>query len=105
MAVREPKDLLTRLADAGEEAIQKLADAPGADRLLGAVQSLRERMDEVQKKVRGIDALEARVAELENRVDALAGGTAPTAAKPPARRTAASKTTKTRSTSTKKTSS
>jgi uncharacterized protein YhaN len=107
MSVREPKDLLTRLADAGEEAIQKLADAPGADRLLGAVQSLRERMDELQKKVRGIDALEARVAELEKRVDALAGGGTATAAaaKPPARRTAASKTTKTRSTSTKKASS
>jgi uncharacterized protein involved in exopolysaccharide biosynthesis len=103
MAVREPKDLLTRLADAGEEAIQKLADAPGADRLLGAVQSLRERMDELQKKVRGIDALEQRVAELEKRVDAL-GGSSTTTPKTPAKRTTASKTTKTRSTSAKKSS-
>ena len=71
MAVREPKDLLTMLADRGEEAIQRLSDAPGADRLLGAAQALRDRMDEMQKRIRGIDALEKRVAELEKRVDAL----------------------------------
>ena len=71
MAVREPKDLLTMLADRGEEAIQRLSDAPGADRLLNAAQALRDRMDEMQKRVRGIDALEKRVAELEKRVDAL----------------------------------
>jgi hypothetical protein len=71
MAVREPKDLLTMLADRGEEAIQRLSDAPGADRLLGAAQALRDRMDEMQKRIRGIDALEKRVAELEQRVDAL----------------------------------
>src|ERR671937_618600 len=71
MAVREPKDLLTMLADRGEEAIQRLSDAPGADRLLSAAQALRDRMDEMQKRVRGIDALEKRVASLEKRVDAL----------------------------------
>jgi hypothetical protein len=71
MAVREPKDLLTMLADRGEEAIQRLSDAPGADRLLGAAQALRDRLDELQKRMRGIDALERRVAELEKRVDAL----------------------------------
>ena len=71
MAVREPKDLLSMLADRGEEAIQRLSDAPGADRVLGAAQALRDRLDEMQKRVRGIDALERRVAELEKRVEAL----------------------------------
>ena len=71
MAAREPKDLLTMLADRGEEAIQRLSDAPGADRLLGAAQALRDRMDEMQKRIRGIDALEKRVAELEKKVEAL----------------------------------
>jgi predicted transcriptional regulator len=71
MAAREPRDLLTMLADRGEEAIQRLADAPGAERVLGAAQALRDRLDEMQKRVRGIDALERRVAELEKRVDAL----------------------------------
>ena len=88
MAVREPKDLLTMLADRGEEAIQRLADAPGADRLLNAAQALRDRMDEMQKRVRGIDALEKRVAELEKRVETLS---APSKSTTTRRRTTASK--------------
>jgi hypothetical protein len=92
MAVREPKDLLTMLADRGEEAIQRLSDAPGADRLLGAAQALRDRMDEMQKRIRGIDALEKRVAELEKKVEALSAPSTPkkttTASKPRARKSA-----------------
>jgi hypothetical protein len=91
MAVREPKDLLTMLADRGEEAIQRLADAPGADRLLNAAQALRDRMDEMQKRVRGIDALEKRVAELEKRVDALSAPSTPPKSTTPRKRTASSK--------------
>ena len=48
------KDLLTRLADAGEHAIKSLADAPGADRFLGSVNALKERLDELQKRVAGV---------------------------------------------------
>ena len=77
MAAREPRDLLTMLADRGEEAIQRLSDAPGADRLLGAAQALRDRMDEMQKRIRGIDALEKRVAELEKKVEALSAPSTP----------------------------
>ena len=73
MAVREPKDLLTMLADRGEEAIQRLSDAPGADRVLGAAQALRDRLDEMQKRLRGLDAIERRVSALEKRVDSLSG--------------------------------
>ena len=76
MATREPKDLLTRLADRGEEAIQRLSDAPGADRLLGVAQSLRDRMDEMQRRVRGLDELERRVADLERRVEELSAPSA-----------------------------
>ena len=65
-------DILTKLADAGEEAIAKLTDAPGADRALGAVTSLRDRLDEVQKRLRGLDELEKRVADLERRLDTVA---------------------------------
>jgi hypothetical protein len=71
MAVREPKDLLTMLADRGEEAIQRLADAPGAERVLGAAQALRDRLDEMQKRMRGVDEIEQRLIALEKRVDAL----------------------------------
>ena len=66
---RARKDLLTRLTDAGEDAISRLHDAPGADRLLGVANSMRDRVDELQKKVRGIDELERRIAALEQRVE------------------------------------
>jgi hypothetical protein len=69
------KDLLTRLTDAGEEAMHRLQDAPGGNRLTGVANSMRDRVDEMQKKVRGIDALEKRIVELEKRVDALSKAT------------------------------
>ena len=98
----QPRDLLSMLADRGEEAIQKLSDTPGADRLLGVAQTLRERIDEMQKRVRGLDALEARIAELERRLDELS---APSAAKKTTTRsTAAKKTTTAKSTGTKRSS-
>ena len=83
MADPRDKNLVSRLADAGEQTIQRLADAPGADRFLGAMTSMRERMDDMQKKLRGLDALEKRVTTLEGRLDKLEGK------KPPARKTAA----------------
>ena len=74
------KDFVSRLADAGEEALQRLSDLPGGQRAVNAVNDLRSRVDELGKKVRGIDALEARVAKLERELAALK--------KPPARRSA-----------------
>jgi cell division septum initiation protein DivIVA len=71
------KDLLTRLADAGENAIKTLGDAPGADRFLGAANAMRDRLDELQKRVRGLEGLEQRLADLERKVDRMSksGGT------------------------------
>jgi polyhydroxyalkanoate synthesis regulator phasin len=68
MARARQKDLLTRLADRGEEAIQRLAEAPGAHRLLDAVTGMRDRVDELQKRVTGIESLEKRVDSLEKRL-------------------------------------
>jgi hypothetical protein len=78
------KDLLSRLADAGEEAIQRLAKAPGGENVVKALNTSRERIDELQKKVRGIEQLEKRVAALEKKVDGLTKQSKPAAAKKPA---------------------
>lgn len=67
----QDKDLIARLADAGEDALQRLAELPGGHRALTAFNDLRTRVDEMGKKVRGIDALEARVAKLEKEVAAM----------------------------------
>jgi len=74
------KDLVARLAEAGEEALQRLAELPGGQRALTAVNELRARVDDLGKKVRGIDALEARIAKLEKEIATLKK------AKTPARR-------------------
>jgi uncharacterized protein YceH (UPF0502 family) len=76
------KDFLQRLADAGDDALQRLSELPGGQKALSAVNDLRTRVDDMTKKVRGIDALEARIAKLEKEVAALKK------AKTPARRQA-----------------
>ena len=68
---RQQKDLLTRLAEAGEEAFARLSEIPGGNRLVEATHALRERLDEVQRRVRALDPLEKRVAELERRLQSL----------------------------------
>jgi hypothetical protein len=67
----DDRDVIARLADRGEQTIAKLADLPGGTRALKAVNDLRTRVDELGKKVRGIDVLEARVAKLEKELAAL----------------------------------
>ena len=62
------QDILNRLADAGEEAFSRVAGSQTTTRLVEGMTGLRERMDEVQRKVRGLDALERRVTELEQQV-------------------------------------
>jgi hypothetical protein len=71
MAQRKEKDLLTRLSDVGEEALSRVAGSQATTRVIETVGGMRERLDDVQKKVRGLDALERRVAQLEKRVDEL----------------------------------
>ena len=72
MAGTRRTDLLGRLADLSEEAVQRLSDAPGADKVLGVLNGLKDRTDELQKRVRGLEALEQRLAALERKVDKLA---------------------------------
>jgi len=62
---KDDRDMIARLADRGEQTIARLADLPGGTKALKAVNDLRERVDELGKKVRGIDELEKRVAKLE----------------------------------------
>lgn len=65
------KDLLTRLADAGEEALQRLSEAPGMERATELAKSTRRQLEELTKRVQGIGALEARIEKLEQQVAAM----------------------------------
>jgi hypothetical protein len=88
----QPKDIFSRVQDLGEEALNKLSDVPGGSRLLEMANQSRSRLDEMQKRLRGLDVLERRVDQLERRVDALTKKPA-AARKPAARKPAARKPT------------
>jgi hypothetical protein len=86
---RTQTDLLAKLVDKGEEALQRVADAPAASRALDSMMALRGRVDELQRRMRGVDVLEKRVTELEKKVAELSKKPAP--AKKPAAAKAAAK--------------
>lgn len=65
------KDFVTRLADAGEEALHRLTELPGGQRAMNAMNDLRARVDDLARKVRGVEALEDRVSRLEKEVASL----------------------------------
>lgn len=80
-------EIVSKLADRGEEALQKIAGTPAAQKLLDSLNGLRGRLDELQRRVSGVEALEKRVAELEKRVQKLSKEQAkPAARKAPAKR-------------------
>jgi outer membrane murein-binding lipoprotein Lpp len=77
-------EIVSRLADKGEEALQKIAGSPAAQKLLDALTGLRDRIDELQRRVSGVEELEKRVAQLEKQVKALQKPASKPAAKKPA---------------------
>jgi hypothetical protein len=68
----DQKDLIAWLADVSEGAIQRLSEAPGADKVMSALKGLGERVDDLQKQTRGFAEMEKRLSALEKRVDSLA---------------------------------
>ena len=74
---QQQKDVITRLAATGEEALQKIVELPGGTRVLEAANALRDRVDELTRRMRSLDPLEKRVAELERRLDELSRPTRP----------------------------
>ncbi len=67
------KNLIEKLADAGEDALTKLAGAPAAHRMVEATSGLTKRLDDIQKRLRGLGEVEKKVAQLERRVAKLEG--------------------------------
>jgi DNA repair ATPase RecN len=81
MAKTSQKDILARVQDLGEEALQKLSEVPGGSRIVDMANQTKGRLDEMQKRIRGLEKLERRVEQLEQQVAALSKKT-PAARKP-----------------------
>jgi TolA-binding protein len=78
---------IAQLASIGEEVLDKASQNPATARVVQAAVQLKDRVDDLAKRVRGLETLEQRLGELEARVEKLEGGTAarkPAAKKPPA---------------------
>jgi len=71
VAEEKRTDLLGKLAELSEEAIHRLQDAPGGDRVVSTMNAMKDRLDDLQRRVRGIDELEARLTALERKVEKL----------------------------------
>jgi polyhydroxyalkanoate synthesis regulator phasin len=76
---KKDKDVIARLANRGEDVLNRLAELPGGAKALKAFNELRDRVDDLGKNVRGIEALEERIAALEKQVAALKPKPAPRA--------------------------
>ena len=74
MAQQKPKpDLLSRLADQGEQMLGRITELPGAKQLTDRVSALTKGLDDVQKRLRSLDPLERRVTQIEKRLDKVEG--------------------------------
>jgi hypothetical protein len=72
MAQRKP-DLLSRLADRGEQVVGRITDLPGAKQLVDRTATLAKGLDDVQKRLRSLDKLEKRMTQVEKRLAKLEG--------------------------------
>ena len=62
---------LTQLATLGEEVLEKASQNPRTARLVQGAAQAKDRIDDLTKRVRGLEAMEKRIAELETRVKKL----------------------------------
>jgi hypothetical protein len=77
-------DILDRVTQLGQDAISRLSEVPGGSRLVEMMNESKSRLDDMQKKLRGLDELEKRVAKLEKQFAAQSGPKAGATARKPA---------------------
>jgi DNA repair ATPase RecN len=79
------KSTLERLTTLGEEVIGKASQNPNLARVVNAATQMKDRVDDLSKRVRGLEGMEKRIDELEQRLKKLEGAkrrAASTAKKP-----------------------
>jgi hypothetical protein len=62
---------LNQLASLGEEVLGKASQNPRTARLAQSVTQAKDRLDDLTKRVRGLEAMEKRIADLEARLEKL----------------------------------
>ena len=64
---------ISQLASLGEELLGKAAQNPTASKVLQSAVQLKERVDDLSRRVRGLEGMERRIEQLEKRVAGLEG--------------------------------
>ncbi len=79
----DDRDVISKLADRGEQTLAKLGELPGGAKALKGLNDLRMRVDDLARKARGVDALEQRVSKLEKELATLKRASKPRTPKTP----------------------
>ena len=74
------KNPLDRLASLGEEVLGKASQNPTAHKVLQSAMQAKDLVDDLSKRVRGLEGMEKRIAQLEKRLAKLEGSTRKAAA-------------------------
>ncbi len=67
------KNPLSQLASIGEEVLGKAAQNPATSKVLNSALQLKDRVDDLTRRVRGLEAMERRIEQLEKRLAKLEG--------------------------------
>jgi hypothetical protein len=67
------KSTIDRLTSLGEEVLGKASQNPTAHRMLQGAIQMKDRVDDLSKRVRGLEAMEKKIAQLEKRIAKLEG--------------------------------
>ena len=59
---------LNQLASVGEDLLEKASQNPRTAKIVQSANDARNRIDDLSKRVRGFEAMEKRIAELESQV-------------------------------------
>jgi polyhydroxyalkanoate synthesis regulator phasin len=68
------KSTIDRLTSLGEEVLGKASKNPTANRVVQSAMQMKERVDDLSKRVRGLEAMQKQIAQLEKRVAKLETG-------------------------------
>lgn len=68
---------LSRLASFGEDVLEKASQNPTTAKLVTPVLQLKERTDDLARRVRGLEAMERRIEQLEKRLAKVETATKP----------------------------
>ena len=67
------KSTIDRLTSLGEEVLGKASQNPTAHRVLQGAIQMKDHVDDLSKRVRGLEAMEKKIAQLEKRIAKLEG--------------------------------